>query len=103
MDIRHLRVVLFSVLLVVMGVNLNAQSSSPDGTASNPYPINNLAALEALRNCMNGTGATFYYDAVNQTFTATQPQGENRSITKTSTATHYLLRWGLLYRGCGCG
>ncbi len=92
MDIRHLRVVLFSVLLVVMGVNLNAQSSSPDGTASNPYPINNLAALEALRNCMNGTGATFYYDAVNQTFTATQPQGENRSITKTSTATHYLLQ-----------
>lgn len=81
---KNLLLATFTLLFALVSLNVKAQ----DGSAANPYPISNLGALEALRNCMNSSG-NFYYDATNHTFTKTQPGGAP-AIAK-NTSTHYKL------------
>ena len=85
MDTKHV-LIAASILLLALSMNLKAQN----GTAESPYPINNSDALKALRECMN-SGQNFYFDAENQTFTATKVHDTDPVITKNSSSTCYKL------------
>ena len=85
MDTKHV-LIAASILLLAFSMNLKAQN----GTAESPYPINNSDALKALRECMN-SGQNFYFDAENQTFTATKVHDTDPVITKNSSSTCYKL------------
>lgn len=85
---RSLLVAVLTFLFALTSMNVKAQDW---GGAGKPFPIKDKNALIALKNCINGSGNTFYFHTTDSTFTMLQPQGNYVSIDKTSNSTHYKL------------
>ena len=91
MKIKHLLVLSFTMMLALASLNVNAQT--PDGSSAKPYPIKNLEALNALRDCMNGSAPMFYFHVTDSMFVASQgePSADYLPVNKTAAGICYKL------------
>ena len=73
--------------------SLNVKAQTPDGSNAKPYPIKNLEALNALRDCMNGSAPTFYFHVTDSMFVASQgePATDYLPVNKTVAGICYKL------------